>query len=100
MLIYKNELNEEAEGLVNVELYPALEWVDVYSFQNGKYIKSNKKFRWFFQQREVHYKFWLQTIKNPVALNSDSQEWLKSEDKALILKTLKQNLSRINEILN
>jgi hypothetical protein len=100
LLVYKNELNEDAEGLVNVELYPALEWVDVYSFQNGKYTKSNKKFQWFFKQREVHYKFWLQTIKNPVALNSDSQEWLKTEDRALILKALKHNLERINEILN
>jgi len=98
ILVYKNELNEEAEGLLNVELYPALEWVDIYSFQNGRYIKSNAKYKWFLTKRMAHYQLWLRTIKNPTILNEDSQSLLKTKYKNIILKKIKQYLNEINKM--
>jgi len=93
-------IEEKAVGLLNVEIYPATEWINIYSYKNGKYTEATKEHQWFLQKRKQHYKLWLRLLDNPGVLNEDSRGLLKHEENQKALVTLlKDYITRINKLV-
>jgi len=76
-----NTTEENAVGLLNVEMAPAFEWVTIYKLEKGQYIEKTKDFSWFQQQRKQFYQMWLSLLEKPDALSTDSKR-LISKNKA------------------
>ncbi|MCL1048533.1 hypothetical protein L2755_02645 [Shewanella abyssi] len=77
VLLYKNEMEEAAIGLFNVELYGAFVWVDVYQKQGSEFKIANPYFQSFYRGRKTLYLHWLDRIEHPERLSADSQLLIK-----------------------
>jgi len=93
-----NQIEEDTTGLLNVELAPAFEWVNVYCKKGSDYGLALGEFPDFLRQRKAAYLSWLERFEKPASLNSDSQELLKANG-PLFKKTLHEQVDRINRIL-
>lgn len=82
-----------------LELAPALEWTDIYSFKSGAFVVSNDQFKWFYQEELEKFQLWLRIFETPLVLSESSQSWLNTEDKVLFGVLINSYISRIENII-
>lgn len=85
---------EKAAGLLNVELAPAFEWVNVYRYRDGRYGEDAASFGDFLAARRSLYEFWLRVLEHPAVLDKDSQEVVKANRREF-RDTLRGFISRV-----
>lgn len=88
---------EDAPGLLNAELAPAFSWIQVYRYENGKFIEATGSFRWFLTLRLVHYEHWLRVLDQPKALDPDSRA-LVEKNRERFKTILRGYLDRIRRL--
>ena len=94
-----NPIDEESTGLLNIELAPAFEWIDVYQKQNDGFALATEKFSEFLKTRRAFYVEWLKKLENPAGLNADSQQLIRSNLQQF-QETLNRFIGRIDCSLN
>jgi hypothetical protein len=73
VLLLRNSVEESAPGFLNIELYDAFTWVDIYKIQNEKYTLMTEYFSEYMLQRKEFYKVWIKRLDKRESLNNDSQ---------------------------
>ena len=94
ILLHINRIEENAIGFLNSEIYNAFVWIEIYSKHNRKYSLNTHKYKEFVKERIAFYNHWLQAFENPINLENDSKNLIKS-NYTLFKKTL---TSYINEL--
>ena len=95
ILLHINKIEENSVGFLNIELYDAFVWIDVYSLMNGKYTKSTYKYKSFVKNRIAFYEKWLLKLNNPSDLENDSKNLIKY-NKTTFKKTLEEHIYNLN----
>ncbi|WP_181306081.1 hypothetical protein [Rufibacter sp. XAAS-G3-1] len=73
-----NKVEEEATGLLNLELSPAFELHRIFTYSGGKFQRDYSKFSWYLEKRVHFYESWRRQILNPISLSTDSQQLIKA----------------------
>ncbi len=94
-----NPIEEGAVGLLNAELYPAFEWVNVYERTATGYALATEQFPGFLKKRKSDYLSWLKRLEDPSGLGSDSQS-LVEHNADEFKKTLHDYIGRIDRMLH
>ena len=70
----KNRIELEYPGFLPSNISPAFDYDIIYSFENGTFLRANKKFIDYLNIRKSHYEFWLEliTINKTSKTDSDS----------------------------
>jgi len=59
-----NSIEEESTGFLNVELYPAFEWINVYQKKGDSFVLGTEEFPEFLRNRKAFYLSWLERFEN------------------------------------
>jgi len=94
-----NPIEESAIGFLNVELYPAFEWINVYKKKANNYLMATEDFPNFLKNRKSFYLSWLKRLENPSGLGLDSQSLLK-HNASDFKRKLNGYIVRINNMLH
>ena len=94
-----NSIEEDFTGLLNAELHPPFEWINVYLRKHKSYILAFENFSQFLKVRKSFYQSWLRQLKNISGLDSDSQSLVKNNADDF-KKTLNDYIDRINHLLD
>lgn len=94
-----NPIEESATGFLNVELYPAFEWINVYKRKANNYVVATEEFPNFLKNRKSFYLSWLKRLENPSGLGLDSQSLVK-DNADDFKRTLNDYIGRINHMLH
>ena len=73
VLLLINSVEESAPGFLNMELYDAFTWIDIYKVQDGKYELMTKHFPEYMLQRKEFYRAWIKRFDETESLNNDSR---------------------------
>jgi len=99
VLEWVNPIEEGATGFLNVELYPAFEWVNVYKKKGNNYLLATEEFPTFLKNRQSFYRSWLKRLENPCGLSLDSQSLMK-DNADDFRRRLNDYISRIHSMLH